>query len=168
MKALNSSERQSAFFVFLALFAISIVLITVTVFFGMQVPLQENKQLKLEVEDLQNDQMFLKKFSSKMSETVAYLSNINNTGIQNADIIDGRIGFNIEDLTKQIGGDTTARSKMFNDIVVSLTQLRSAKKALRESSTDSKNAAYYKEQAAKAAQDLASCQAQIAQLAKHQ
>src|SRR5829696_1573607 len=55
MKPLNQSERNGAFWQFLLLFIITIATVATAIFFSIQVPLSDNKQLRQQMADLQNE-----------------------------------------------------------------------------------------------------------------
>jgi hypothetical protein len=139
MTPLNTEERRSSFFLFLLFLTVSIVLVTIAAFFGMEVPSAQNKLMKQQLTVLQANQDSLEKFAIKVSETVAALDKMTKSGVENADYLNNRVSLNLTVLGRQFGVDTTSiRGKMFLDVTSSLQALQIAEQTLRKSGDNQK------------------------------
>jgi hypothetical protein len=157
MEPLNSAERKSSFFLFLLFFIISIILLIAAVFYGVQVPFKQNELMKRQIADYQKEQLILKKFSDKMSETKEMLEKINKPGVDQPELIDSKIQANLDAMNLQLGLDSSLNTKTYQDIISSLLSLKSAKKDLRENGKNDEDKAQLK-------QDLKDAKDQINQL----
>jgi hypothetical protein len=156
MTPLNTAERRSTFFRFLLFFIISLVIVAITAFYGIQVPFKENEIMRHQIAGYQDDQLFLQRFSVKVAQTREMLEKINKPGVEPL-ILDGRIQGSIDSLNIQIGPDSTKHPLLYRDVVNSLLILRQAKRDLRENSRNDEEKAQLK-------LDLATAKNQILQL----
>lgn len=74
MKPLNRAERNSAFWRFLLLFVITITVLVAVIFFSIQVPMRDNKQLREKFDAMQKEKDLSDSINVQMKEAVSYLN----------------------------------------------------------------------------------------------
>jgi hypothetical protein len=125
MKPLNQAERRSAFLKFLLFFIITIAVIVTTVFFSIQVPFAENKKMKNDIADYQNQQKFMMQFSGKLTDLQTLIDTLQTPNLQ-TDLIENKITLAIGDLQafkeKTMPGNDNIYAKMID----ALSKLKSA------------------------------------------
>jgi hypothetical protein len=132
MGPLNSTERRSSFFLFLIFFVIAAGLVSLTAFFGMQVPTVENKIMSQQIDTFQKKQIFLQQFAGKISKIRQQLDNIDKPGVD-ADAMDALIKTNLDNLNEMVYADTTSsQGKLFVDVIAGFRALKKAKLDLRQ------------------------------------
>jgi hypothetical protein len=131
MRSLNQAERQSAFLKFLVFFAITFILIIITAFFSAQVPLKENKQLKAEQLEMDNEKDFLASFENNVQQITNLLYSLDT--IKNYNSTDVAIDSRIDDLYKQIQikKDTVSVRNLCMLVLDNLSNYHKAKQDLR-------------------------------------
>jgi hypothetical protein len=127
----NTAERKSSFFYFLIFFIITVGLIMLSVFFGMQVPFKENDAMKDQIANMQRDQSYMQNFTAKMSDTQNLLDSINRPGVAQPELINGSITANLSALTQMLVSDS-AHLDIYKNVVKNLVDLQDAKKQLRD------------------------------------
>ncbi|HTE02133.1 MAG TPA: type VI secretion system TssO [Mucilaginibacter sp.] len=137
MIPLNNPERRSSFFVFLLFFVVTISIVMLTAFYGIQVPVKENEQMKKQIADFQKERVFAQTFADRLSKTRAMLDKINLPGVANT--TEGYIKANITKLTEQVGDDTTATRKIYVDIIANLSALDQAQKTVRDNNNSAQD-----------------------------
>lgn len=131
MQPLNANDRKKSFINFLLLFLLCIAIITVTIFFSIQVPFKQNDQLLKEMRSVTKEREFSISFMTQMTEIAGMLDTIN-TKAQKPDLLDGRISDNIKKLNLKIDADSVENQVMYRNIVFVLSDIQTAKKQLRE------------------------------------
>lgn len=154
MKPINSAERKSAYLNFLILFAITIVIVVTTCFFGMRVPFKQNEQLQEKIAGFQNQKSFAENFETRFANTKGILDTVNKAGIQ-AELLDQKITDGIKSLSAMVDNDTTIVKKNYNDVIQNLAELQFAKKQLRDVSSSNQNMTQYMQQIEGLKSDLA-------------
>lgn len=163
MVPLNSSERRQSYFIFLLFFVVSISIVVLTIFYGVQIPTRQNEQLKRQVSDLQKEQTFLKVFAVKLSKTKNMLAKINLPGVDPS--TESYISANLDTLNF-LGIDTISHGKIYSDITASLFALDQALKQLRANGSTSDQVAKLQQELKDTQRDLTQCQVNVAQLEK--
>ena len=131
MQPINKNERKKAFINFLLLFLLCIVIITVTIFFSIQVPFKQNDQLLREMRSVTKDREFSTTFMTEMSAIAGMLDTINSKTLK-PDLLDGQITESIKKLNLKIDAESTNDKTFYTSIVFILSDIQSAKKQLRE------------------------------------
>ncbi len=131
MQPINKNERKKAFINFLLLFLLCIVIITVTIFFSIQVPFKQNDQLLREMRSVTKDREFTTTFMTEMSAIAGMLDTINSKTLK-PDLLDGQITESIKKLNLKIDAESTNDKTFYTSIVFILSDIQSAKKQLRE------------------------------------
>jgi hypothetical protein len=131
MQSINKSERRNAFWKFLMLFLVSIILITTTIFFSINVPFKQNDQLRREMSVVEKEQLFSEKFTNEMLEITAMLDSIN-TKAANPELLESVITEKINKLNIMVEIDSIRSKKLYRNIVLTLSDLKVAKNQLRQ------------------------------------
>lgn len=131
MQSINKSERRNAFWKFLMLFLVSIILITTTIFFSINVPFKQNDQLRREMSVVEKEQLFSEKFTNEMLEITAMLDSIN-TKAGNPELLESVITEKINKLNIMVEIDSIRSKKLYRNIVLTLSDLKVAKNQLRQ------------------------------------
>ncbi len=159
MKPLNTEERKKSFTSFLLFFLVTVVLIVVAVYFGMQIPFRQNEKLQAQVARYQQEQAFADNFSDMMTQTTILLDSVNKSGTQPT-IVDGLISNNVKSLNASLVSDSSSNKQLYQNMVQSLVQLQLAKTGLRNSSGKDQDASKLQQDLAQAKMELSSCQSQ--------
>ncbi len=130
MKPQNSPERNKAFGRFIIFYIITTVLIVLAVFFGLQVPFKQNKQLQSQIEVLQGEKDFGNRFSSLLAQTKSLLDTVNSSGAR-IDLVEGQIAQKIQEMDAMLAKDTTANKALYQQILQTLTDIKNDKKTIR-------------------------------------
>jgi hypothetical protein len=125
MKPFNQAERKKAFLNFLLFFIITIAVIIVTVFFSMQVPFAENKKMKKDIADYQNEQKFMVQFSGKLTDLQTLIDTLQTPNIQ-TDLIESKITLAIGDLQAFKEKSMPGSDNIYAKIIDALSKLKSA------------------------------------------
>ena len=148
MQPLNIAERKKAFRNFLIFFSITTALVITTILFSVQVPFKENEQLTEQMKVCDKEREFGQRFVTQMSETMNLLDSINKNEIQSPEIIDNKIQTNVGIMSAMIESDSISEKSMYRFIINNLTELRLARKDLRNvSGKDANLTALQKENA---------------------
>lgn len=131
MQPINTDERRNTFLRFLLLFLVSVVIITTTVFFSIQVPFKQNDQLRKDMTLVEKEHEFSNKFINEMAGINAMLDTIN-TKASRPDLLDGAITENIKRLNIMVDADSIYNKALYKNVVITLSDLSAAKKQLRE------------------------------------
>lgn len=131
MQPINSAERRKAFWRFLLLFVVSIILITTTIFFSIRVPFRQNDQLRTENDNAQKEREYNDKFMLQMSTIAAMLDSINSNPSR-ADLLDVEASEKINRLDLSVEADSLNNKPFYKSIVILLRDLRMAKQQIRQ------------------------------------
>ena len=138
MKPLNQAERTSAFLKFLLFFTITIVFIIIAVFFGVRVPLEENKKLKQQITAYQNEQLSTAKFSAGMTDLQPLLDTLGSPGAQ-TEAVYNQITTKLRDLQTQTDKVASGNDNIYAKTISTLYALQSAKYSIAKSGTQSED-----------------------------
>jgi hypothetical protein len=130
MKPLNQAERTSAFLKFLLFFTITIVFIIIAVFFGVRVPLEENKKLKQQITAYQNEQLSTAKFSAGMTDLQPLLDTLGSPGAQ-TEAVYNQITTKLRDLQTQTDKVASGNDNIYAKTISTLYALQSANTVLQ-------------------------------------
>lgn len=130
MQPVNKSERTKAFVNFLLLFLLSLAIILSTVFFSVQVPFKQNKELRSQNNIVQRDRVFTADFLNGMSGIVRMLDTINTS--PKPDLLDGEISESLKRLNAKVNADSAYDKNLYLNVVQNMYDLQIAKKQLRE------------------------------------
>ena len=133
MRPKNSSERRNAFIRFILFYVITTALIVTAVFFGLQVPFKENRQLQSQLEVVHRERNFERKLYDLISNTRRMLDTVNKAGTNTA-VVEGRIIENIKTMDAMINKDSTSAKMIYSELVSIFTEATSDKKLIRSSS----------------------------------
>lgn len=131
MQPINKDERRKAFINFLLLFILSTGIIVAIVFFSIQVPFKQNKQLTKQIGDFQRERDFSQNFFIKMSSINNMLDSINTKSLR-PDLLDGDITEAIKKLNSEVNSDSASNKNIYANVVQIMADLQSSKKQLRE------------------------------------
>ncbi|MFD2919150.1 type VI secretion system TssO [Terrimonas rubra] len=130
MKPQNSQERNKAFGRFIIFYVLTTVLIILAVYFGLQVPFKQNKQLQAQIEVLQGEKDFSQRFSSLLAQTKSLLDTVNSSGAR-IDLVEGQIAQKIQEMDAMLAKDSTANKALYQQILQTLTDIKNDKKTIR-------------------------------------
>lgn len=124
--ALNSKERNKAFWKFILFFSISVVVIVMAVFVNFIVPRKENKILKEKARVYQAHTSAEEKFAAAIQETNSLLDSLDKPGV-NELYINQMIGSKISEMTTLQANNPEAGKgdKLFLDILLKYQQSKS-------------------------------------------
>ena len=133
MTPLNQPERKKAFFNFLIFFGITVGLIVAAVLFSVQVPFKQNDQLRAQLEIVEKERDFATTFTGILDTTISGLKDVVNPDKKNeANLTEGRVMNNINELQKMVDNDKTITNRNFyNKILLVLNDLSVAQKDSR-------------------------------------
>ena len=138
MQPINKNERRKAFWKFLLLFVVSIILITTTIFFSINVPFKQNEQLRMNMNKVEKEQLFSEKFTNEMLGIIAMLDSIN-TKAQTPELLESVITERINKLNVMVAMDSISNKILYSQIVVTLSDLKVAKNQLRQNTGSAEN-----------------------------
>ncbi|MBC7829328.1 MAG: hypothetical protein H7122_16385 [Chitinophagaceae bacterium] len=133
MKPKNSPERKKAFIRFVIFYLISTALIITAIFFGLQVPFKENKQLQSQLDVVYKERDFDRKLFNLMSETRKMLDTVNSAGTK-TEVVEGRINQNILQMDAMLNKDSIAGKKIYSELVLIFNDAKNDKKLIRAAS----------------------------------
>lgn len=132
MEPLNKRERVKAYYRFLLFFLITVVVIILAVFINYQIPMKENKILRVQYEQLNKELEFQTSFSRKMNEVQNILDSINNTG-QNVPYLEQLVSTKLAAMKESIPvNDSLKQRKMYDYTIQTLLTLQDSKRNLRD------------------------------------
>lgn len=127
MKPLNRVERSNAFLGFLILFFITIGVIVTVIFFSIEVPLQESKQLRKTVFMMQKEKEASDSFAVAMRAAMYELENFD---LKRRGESAFRVEDKIEDMRKWLKVLPDSNSSIYASVVKNIEQLNEAKKEI--------------------------------------
>jgi hypothetical protein len=151
--ALNSKERNKAFWKFVLFFSISVVVICMAVFVNFIVPSKENKILKEKAGKFQAHASSEEKFSANLLEVDKLLDSLNSPGV-NEVYITQLINSKINEMTKANHDDKEAAGKADQIILDVLLKYSLTKSKLSKLSNASQELESYK-------RDLQACRLEL-------
>jgi hypothetical protein len=123
MEPKNKAERRKAFLNFLLLFIICTGIIITTVFFSLQVPFKQNDQLRKQMDEVERERDFSKRFTTQMVNVSRMLDSINATKPPESDRIDGKIKDEISKLDAMIN-DSLYNKEMYLNVTHNLGDMQ--------------------------------------------
>jgi hypothetical protein len=132
MEPLNQVERRKALTNFLIFFTITVALIIAAVLFSVEVPFKQNEQLREQMSIVEQERDFAERFVTKMKETIQLLDSVNKNEVRSPEILDNKIQTNIGVMGQMIDTDSISQKNLYSFIVNTFTELRIAKKGLRD------------------------------------
>ena len=131
MQPINNIERRKAFWNFLLLFLVCILIILTMGFFSVRVPFEENENLRHKLSQIDKERTLTKEFSAKMIEVSRMLDTIDRASPEQAELLDGRITEDILRLNS-MASDTLFNSELYKNIVRNLGILQQNSKKMRK------------------------------------
>ncbi|MBS1929185.1 MAG: hypothetical protein IT254_04125 [Chitinophagaceae bacterium] len=134
MQPLNKDDRKKAFWTFVWLLLVSIILILTTIYFSVKIPFNQNDEL-IKTNERENDikvkeHTLSDNFYSKMLSITNRLDSINSS--PRAELIESQVKDDIEALSKMVGEtDTLYNRPFYNTIILTLDDYNRAKAILR-------------------------------------
>ncbi|WP_296151303.1 type VI secretion system TssO [uncultured Flavobacterium sp.] len=130
MEVLNKQERVKAFWLFFAVFSITIVIIVFAIFFNFQLPKEENEHLRTENDLLKKEFEFQQQFSYKIDSAKQYIDSINAPGQDN--FFQEQIALKkLAEMYSILPKDTLKGKKMYSNVILTYKQLIDSKKQIR-------------------------------------
>lgn len=133
MKPKNSPERNKAFLRFVIFYGVTTVLIITAIFFGLQVPFKQNKQLQSQLDQIYKERDFDREFFNVMRETKKLLDTIDRAGT-GTDLVEGRITQNIQKMDAMLSQDSISKKRIYGLMVQTFTDATNDKKTIRAAS----------------------------------
>lgn len=130
MKPQNIQERKKAFSRFLILYIITTAIIVVAVYFGIQVPFQQNKKLQEQLAYIQKEKDFGQQFFAQLSVAKGLLDSVNKPGVQ-AELIDGQIDSRLQLLTAMVDKDSVSEKQLYQEMIKTYFEIKDDKKRIR-------------------------------------
>ena len=158
--ALNSKDRNKAFWKFVLFFTISVVVICMAVFVNFIVPSKENKILKEKAGKFQAHASAEEKFSAAIIETDRLLDSLDRPGV-NEEYITQLINSKINEMTKLQSDNKEAAGKADNAILQVLLKYSQTKSKLSKLGNASQELEQYKRDLQTCRQELNSAQQTI-------
>lgn len=129
MDILNKKERTSAFLLFLLMFIITTGVLFFAVFFNYRLPLKENEVLKNENDKILAEFNFQKKFSEKIEHIGVLIDSLDKSP-ESFQFIEQNISFELVELKEKIPADSDQSLKLYDNVILTITDLVNAKKLL--------------------------------------
>ncbi|WP_346237419.1 type VI secretion system TssO [Niabella insulamsoli] len=146
MKPVNSKERSVAFQRFLLFFILTLAVIVVTIFSGIQIPYKENSKLRAQIAVADSEQVFRNEFLANLRQAQSLLDTVNQSAAASG-LIDGRITQKIQELDAMYAKTPDVNNKdLYGQIIKGLNNARSDKAALRAAGNKDSVVAMYNKQ----------------------
>lgn len=129
MDILNKKERTSAFLLFLLMFIITTGVLFFAIFFNYRLPLKENEVLKNENDKILAEFNFQKKFSEKIEHIGVLIDSLDKSP-ESFQFIEQNISFELVELKEKIPADSDQSLKLYDNVILTVTDLVNAKKLL--------------------------------------
>ena len=129
MNPLNRSERNGAFWRFLLLFLITIVLVVTVFYFSGLVTLRENRDLRERVAEMQSNKLWSASFTRIMQEAMDELSTFEtSSGLAPAKY--QKVQFKVKEMYQMINAIPDGKNTIYALIVRNIQDLNDAKMAI--------------------------------------
>jgi len=129
MDILNKKERTSAFLLFLLMFIVTTGVLFFAIFFNYRLPLKENEVLKNENDKILAEFNFQKKFSEKIEHISVLIDSLDKSP-ESFQFIEQNISFELVDLKEKIPADSDQSLKLYDNVILTITDLVNTKKLL--------------------------------------
>lgn len=143
----NSPERKKAFSRFILLYIITTGIVVAAVYFGVQVPFQQNRQLQEQLAGIEKERDFGRLFFAGLSEAKGLLDSVNKPGVQ-SELIDGQIDSRLQQLTAMVDKDSVSEKRLYQEIIKTYFEIKDDKKRIRASGDKDAQAAEFEAQLA--------------------
>lgn len=143
----NSGERRKAFSRFLLLYIITTGIIVAAVYFGIQVPFQQNRKLQEQLANIEKERAFGRTFFTQLAEAKGLLDSVNRPGVQ-AELVDGQIDSKLQLLTAMVDKDSVSEKRLYQEIIKTYFEIKDDKKRIRASGDQDAQAAEFESQLA--------------------
>lgn len=132
MKPKNKSGRIKTFIHFMVLFVVCIILVLTTVFFSIEVPVRQAKDLSNKMYQIDKQTVSNNNFFFKLSEIIEMLDSVNNSN--NPELLDVQITQKINDLLTKVNSDSALsyNKLIYTKIAVSMINLQNTKASVRK------------------------------------
>lgn len=130
MTPVNAQDRKKAFGRFLIFYIITTGIIVAAIFFGYQVPFQQNKKLQEQMAIVEKERAFGRQFFTQLSDTKALLDSVNKPGVQ-SELIDGQIDSKLQQLTALVDKDSVSEKRLYQEIIKTYFEIKDDKKRIR-------------------------------------
>ena len=157
MKPKNSPQRTSAFIRFTIFYVITTLIIIAAVFFGLQVPFKENRQLEAQLQTVHREREFDRKLYEMIRSTQRMLDSVN-IAKPNTEVVDGRINQNIVAMDAMLHNDSTSAKMIYSELVAIFTEAKNDKAQIRKASDKDEVVKMKDEEIQKLKQNLAGWQ----------
>lgn len=147
MTPLNSPERKKAFSRFLILYIVTTGIIVASVYFGIQVPFQQNKKLQEQLANIEKERDFGSMFFTQLRDAKGLLDSVNKPGVQ-AELIDGQIDSKLQQLTAMVDKDSVSEKRLYQEIIKTYFEIKDDKKRIRVGGDKDAQAAEFEAQLA--------------------
>jgi hypothetical protein len=145
MQPQNTAERKKAFSRFLILYIITTAIIIGAVYFGIQVPFQQNKKLQEQLAGIEKERDFGRAFFTQLSDAKALLDSVNRPGVQ-SELVDGQIDSKLQQLTAMIEKDSVSEKRLYQEIIKTYFEIKDDKKRIRAAGDKDAQAAEFEAQ----------------------
>ena len=153
MEPLNAAERRKAFSNYLLFFIITIAIVVAAVFFWIQVPFQQNKQLTEQMKLVEAQRLFTQKFESNMNEVMRLFNELKKKEVD-ATLTDGKIEERIKAMNALIESDSSFAADpnasvvkgLSVSVVASLSELRTATREITNATNKDENLSELKQE----------------------
>ncbi|WP_118949588.1 type VI secretion system TssO [Taibaiella helva] len=143
----NAPERKKAFARFMILYLITTGIIVVAVYFGIQVPFQQNQKLQEQLANIEKERDFGRTFFARLGEAKSLLDSVNKPGVQ-AELVDGQIDSRLQQLTAIVEKDSVSEKRLYQEIIKTYFEIKDDKKRIRASGDKDAQAAEFENQLA--------------------
>ncbi|WP_118974064.1 type VI secretion system TssO [Taibaiella koreensis] len=143
----NSPERKKAFTRFIILYIITTGIVVVAIYFGIQVPFQQNKKLQEQLASIEKERDFGRSFFAQLGEAKGLLDSVNKPGVQ-AELVDGQIDSRLQQLTAMVDKDSVSEKRLYQELIKTYFEIKDDKKRIRASGDKDAQAAEFESQLA--------------------
>lgn len=132
MESLNKKERRRAFWTFLAFFLVTLLFVTGAVYMNVQIPVEENKVLRAQYAQLDQELEFQTDFAESIREVKVTLDSINQSG-QNVMYLEQVISTKLAGVKESIPqNDSLRQHKLYDYVIQTMLALQESKRRLRD------------------------------------
>lgn len=131
MEILNKKERVSSFLLFLLMFAVTVGIIFVAVFFSYKLPWKENEILRAENARIQYEFRYQKKFIQELEKVDVLIDSLDNTR-EGYFFLEQSINADLIDIKSDIPKDSLEDKSMYENLILTYKKLMDAKRDLKQ------------------------------------
>lgn len=119
----------------------------VSVYFGIQVPFQQNRKLQEQLASIEKERDFGRSFFAHLAEAKGLLDSVNKPGVQ-AELVDGQIDSRLQQLTAMVDKDSVTEKRLYQELIKTYFEIKDDKKRIRASGDKDAQAAEFESQLA--------------------